>query len=272
LCIAETLLELAGRLLQAEEEIVMNEETVIPVEGPLPPVVVDAKPPRTRSPFDVEAIKKLALAESVAFAAQRPECSAPLLEREITAQQISTLLGDIQACRTKIAQAMSGHGLSKDATTIESDNKTLLLQKLSDIHSAALQKWSGKPTHRGDLDTYGIGQKLRDFSRPALETMVKGILQRVSTDALPGVNAAKIASLQSTFDAWKAADQSQTTHGTDAALLLAEAKKELKSITSRRIELQHAADGAFPHHSETLAPLRADFKLPKTRPYRAGKR
>ncbi len=250
----------------------MEEGAVIPVEGPLPPVVVDVKPPRSRSPFDVDALKKLALAESVARAAQRPACSAALLEREITAQQISTLLGDIHACQTKIARATSAQGARKDDTATESDQKTLLLQKLADIHSAALQKWSGKPAHRGDQDTYGIGQKLRDFSRPALETLVEGILQRIAADALPGVTPAKIASFQSTLAAWKSADQSQTTHGTDAALLLAEARKELKDITSRRIELQHAADGAFPHHDPNLAPLRAEFKLPKTRPYRAGKR
>ena len=252
----------------ADETKPITGETIVAPGETLPPVEVTKKPARTRSLFDVRLLKDLALAQSVARAAQRPECVGPLAARNVTPAQLAALLADALSCQDKFARVVSGHGQKTGSTASESSLHTTLLHRVTDAQTSATQAWSGKPERRGDLDAYGIGQPLKSFSRPNLETIVSGILQRIEADNLPGVTKDSIAALQSTFDAWKSADAAQTTQGTDAAQLLVEAKRELTLIKARRITVQIAADGAFPHYDKDNYPIRSDFGLPKSRPYR----
>ena len=67
-------------------------------------------PARRRSPFDKDALSLLADAESVARGAQRPECVAPLKEREISPAFVQTLLTDTLGCQAKLATVLSVHG------------------------------------------------------------------------------------------------------------------------------------------------------------------
>ncbi len=234
----------------------------------VPPVVAAKKPARTRAAFDTEAVKQLALTATIARTAQRPECAPRLAEREITAAFVTQLLTDEAACQAKIAQAANLRSTKKDTTTTERAAKKTLLERTTDIQSAASLKWSGQPAHKGDREAYGIGKPLRSLSRPNLETVLVGISQRLTTDTLPGITPAKITAFNDALAAWQATDISQTTQATDAAQLLIEAKAELESITERRLKLQRAADAAFPYYEKENAALRSEFGLPKTRPFR----
>ena len=251
------------------KENLLMADALLPTEGEAQSPVAEAKKPAaTRSLFDTQALTELALIESVARAAQRPECALPLAAEEITAAFAALLLTDTQATQAKFAQIVTLHGNTRDATSTESTHHTSLLQQLTGINSAALRKWGSTPAHKGDRDAYGIGKKLKDFSRPALETLVTGILQRIAADSLPGVTPTKIQALQSTFTAWKTADQEQTTHATDASQLLIEAKADLESLNARRRNIQLAADTIWPFSNSNNAPRRTAFGLPKTRPFR----
>ncbi|WP_395141133.1 hypothetical protein [Armatimonas sp.] len=239
----------------------MADETVTPI-------VAEKKPARARAAFDTQAVKQLALAAVVAHTAQRPECAAPLAEREITAAFVSQLLTDEAACQGKIAQASTLRATGKNTTATERTAKQTLLERTTDIQSAVMLQWSGQPAHKGDREAYGIGKPLRSLSRPNLETVLIGISQRLTTDTLPGITTAKVQAFQSALTAWQSTDISQSTHATDAAQLLIEAKADLASINARRLKLQLAADAAFPYYEKENAALRSEFGLPKTRPFR----
>ena len=265
---AETRIVFADTLSFPKENLSMA-DALLPTEGETQsPVAGAKKSAATRSLFDTQALKQLALTEYVAHAAQRPECVAPLAAEEITAVFVAQLLTDTQTTQAKFARIITLHGNTRGATATESTHHTSLLQQLTGLNSAALRKWGNTPAHKGDRDTYGIGKKLKDFSRPALETLVTGILQRVAADNLPGVTPTKIQALQATFTAWKTADQEQTTHATDATQLLTEAKAELESLNTRRRNIQLAADTIWPASDSNNAPIRTAFGLPKTRPFR----
>ncbi len=227
------------------------------------------KTARTRSLSDQEALTELALIASVAHAAQRPECVAPLAAEAISAAFVAQLLTDTQATQGKFAHVVTLHGNKQGASATEKSHHTALLKQLAALNSAALRKFKSAPAHKGDRDAYGIGQKLATLSRPTLELIVTGILQRIATDNLPGVTPAKITALQSVFTAWKTADQEQTTHTTDASQLLVEAKAELEDLKVRRREIQLAADTIWPFSDPNKNPIRTAFGLPKTRPFRA---
>lgn len=266
--IAEMLPALADNERFYEENLLMADE-LLPTSGETLTEVAETQPtPRTRALVDSRALTQLALTESIALAAQRPECVAPLAAEEITAAFVAQLLTDTRATQAKFARVISLHGNKRDSTATESTRHEDLLRQLTALNSAALRKWGSGPVHKGDRDAYGIGKKLKDFNRPALEVLVTGILQRIAADSLPGVTPAKIASLQTTYNAWKTADQSQTTHTTDASQILAEAKAELKDLTTRRQNIQLAADTIWPSSNSNNVPIRTAFGLPKTRPFR----
>jgi hypothetical protein len=265
---AEALPAHAENLLSDKENLSMADE-LLPTEGEALTTIAPTQPkPRTRSQVDTSALTQLALIELVAQTAQRPECVAPLAAEEITAAFVAQLLTDTHATQAKFARVITLYGSSKDATATEKVHHKDLLSQLTALNSAALRKWGTSPTHKGDRDTYGIGKKLGNLSRPMLETLVFGILQRVASDSLPGVTPAKIVALQSTYDAWKAADKSQATYLADTSQLLAEAKEDLKDLNTRRQNIQLAADIIWPSNIRSNAPLRTAFGIPKTRPFR----
>ena len=204
--VAEKQSAAAENLLFYEENLLMAEETVAGVAEAPVTATGEQKSPRTRSLSDQVLLKQLALIESVAHAAQRPECVAPLAAEEITAAFVATLLTDTQATQVKLARVVTLHGTKQGSTATEKSHHTDLLTQLTALGSAGLRKWGSGVEHKGDRDAYGIGQKLAVLSRPALESIVTGILQRIAADDLPGVTPAKIASLQTTYNAWKTAD------------------------------------------------------------------
>lgn len=246
----------------------MAEETVVSVVAGQPPAEAVSKPTRSRSAFDTATAKHLERTAAYCEAAQRPACAAPLAEREISVAFVSQLAQDTATCQSKLANAANLQSTKKDTTARERIAKKTLLERTTDIQTAAVQKWSGQPAHKGDREAYGIGKPLRSLSRAELETVAIGISQRLNIDTLPGITPARVQAFRDALTAWQSADTNQSGHTTDAAQLLIEVKAEFASITERRIKLQLAADSAFPYYDKENTALRAEFGLPKTRPFR----
>jgi hypothetical protein len=140
------------------------------------------------------------------------------------------------------------------------------VEGLRQIQAAASQKYRRDPNQSGRLADYHIGKSLTR-NRAQLAQAAEGILQQLEVDTLPGVTEADKALLRARRDAWNAADSAQAQHRAAALATREEARALLKSITDRRIELQYAAEAAYPRTRSESAPHRAEFALPANRPF-----
>ena len=87
---------------------------------------VTQKTARSRSLSDQEALTELALIASVAHAAQRHECVAPLATEAISVAFVAQLLTNTQATQGKFAHIVTLHGNKQGASATEKSHHTEL--------------------------------------------------------------------------------------------------------------------------------------------------
>src|SRR5947209_304837 len=200
-------------------------------------------------------------ANKIAAAALSVKCREALEARGITEVFIAGLLEKIDRCRQKSSEAMQQTILKENYTTEEGLAKKALLKALTEIQSAAKQKYArSNPVM---LPDYCIGKDL-DASRAALEQYSQNILERLgghaggghfasigsappsSCDTLPGITPEKIAALSTLRGKWMEAQSNQANSQALATSLRAERDALVQAITDKRIQIQFAAEAEWP--------------------------
>ena len=220
-----------------------------------------------RSALSTATLKELQVADTVAQAAQREPFVAKLTGVEIIPAFVATLRGDIATCHQTLDDAFDADQDHKGRTKSEGEKHKALIAFLRRIQAAASQKYSRDTESKHKLALYGIGTNLLD-SRATLAQYAPGILSHLAEESLPGLDAAFLAQAQQALTDWTNAESAQAGAQQTATQKRAEAQAQVKTITDRRIQIQYAIEGLYPHTDKDSAAARAAFLLPKTRPFR----
>lgn len=140
--------------------------------------------------------------------------------------------------------------------------RKVLLAKLHYVQSKARLKYIAKP---GVLPEYCIGTNI-DSSRVVLETAAANIINKLKSDTLPKVTAQHSLDLQSALDAYRKTKVEQIDQKGDVMTLRQQLSTLVESLSLRRRQLQHAADGDYPHTDPANAGVRSKLDLPADRP------
>ena len=141
-----------------------------------------------------------------------------------------------------------------------------VLAGMQEVQKAAKQKYAR--TNRIALGDYLVGEKLNG-NRPNLLQTSQTFLNKLASDTLPGITAAKVTKLRNLRKGWVESRIPQTENITAAQTARAELKTMLKSIEDRQVAVQLAADAEWPHTDEVNAAIRKEFGLSPRQPLRA---
>ena len=131
------------------------------------------------------------------------------------------------------------------------------------MQTAARQKYLF--TDPAKLGDFYIGQRITE-SRAVLDLSSEAIVSKATTDTLPGITTAFLTQLSNDRSEWKACTAAQSTEQGRAKTQRAERDTMVEGIQLRRIEIQFAADAAWPWSNPDNAGVRGEFKLPRNRP------
>jgi hypothetical protein len=137
------------------------------------------------------------------------------------------------------------------------------MRSLRQVQAAAKQKFLYTEPVR--LDDYLVGENI-ESSRPVLEQSSQAILTKAAADALPGINAAFITRVTNERTAYINSKTVQLTEGERAKAERVVRNECVASIQQRRIEIQFAANAAWPPGIAANAPIRTRFFLQANRP------
>ena len=239
---------------------------------PMTPIQVvplpETKAPRTRGNVNASQLAQLETAEKVARTAERAPYAAMLATREITAAQITALLLLIVQCRDSIATGVQSSANRATATREEATYRAQLISLLRQIQASANQKYARDPHQKPQLRAYWVGSGLA-VNRASLAESSHSILEKLQTDSLPGITAEFRESAHKTRQSWIDANQRQSSSLTAATHAREDTLRLLKIITDERLKIQFAIDAAYPVGAEGSEAIRAEFGIPKTRPFRA---
>src|SRR5436309_4540545 len=150
------------------------------------PEPLHAFPPSSlKRPRQVHALlnkaqaRELSKADKICAAALSRKHRAPLAARGISDGFVTGLIEVIHSCRQKSSEAMQQTILKENYTVEEKLAKKALLKAITEIQSAAKQKYArSNPVM---LQDYCIGKDL-DASRAALEQYSQNILEKLGGD------------------------------------------------------------------------------------------
>ena len=183
-------------------------------------------------------------------------------DQVITPAFLTTLGNDLKYIAQYTGGTVQAIVEGKLKTGDEETAKAALLGKIHYVHSKAKLKYAA---NRGVLPEYGIGTNI-DISRPILETAAANILTKLKTDTLPKITPQHVTDLQAALDAYRKTKVDQTGGKGDAITLRVKLAELVDSLALRRRQIQHAADGEFPHTDPGSAGPRSKLDLPPDRP------
>src|SRR5438105_13309804 len=170
--------------------------------------------------------QELNKAKKICAAALSPKYRAALEARGITESFVAGLALQIDLCRQRSSEAMQQTLLKENYTAEEGIAKRALLKSISEVQSAAKQKYARSSPVR--LQDFCVGKDL-DASRAALEQHSQNILERlggdpnaghcssvssttaasIAADTLPGITSEKVAALSVLRSKWMEVQSSQ---------------------------------------------------------------
>ena len=244
----------------------MNDEVVVtPVV--VPPVVteVEKKKRRSRDTLSVSQAAELEEADAVRRAAEKSAYAKVLTEHEIDATLVDRLKEKITGCRSTSADAAQSTTGRITATKDNTSTRSKMLLSVRSIQSAARQKYAD--TNPEVLKDYAVGVKLTNVSHATLSAHVAAILEKLTTDKLPGVTSEKIALLSERRDAWLESKGEQTGSQADATTRRSQRDELLSEARKLKRTIQFAAESAWPFGTDGVKGIREEFRLPSNRPY-----
>ena len=149
--------------------------------------------------------------------------------------------------------------------------KAALLAGIATTQRGALRTF--RSDQRARLGDFFIGEDL-DTNLPRLKTIAAAILDRLQPganntpplDVLKGVKAPDIAALATALGQLTAKDNAQGTALSAAKAERRTAEELIADIVAGRLDIQLAADQEWPWTTREHDVIRAQFKLPLTRP------
>ena len=238
----------------------MPDTTPTPAPQPDP----KKKAPRPRGLVNKAHEDAVSKTEKLIATAKKAAYAPTLAEREID-DAFVTVLGD--KCDT--ARGFMGQAVDKTTDKTGADKaevaaKTTLVGLAREVQRAAKQKYADdKPE---ELKDYGVGSNI-DQSRSTLEQTVTGMLEKLKTNALPGITPVKVAALDAALKAYKDTDTAQAGAQTDATGKRVSLDDLIASINKDRRKILFAVEAAWPCDNKANAPIRTEFGLTPDRPY-----
>jgi len=235
-------------------------------DNPTPAPTPAAKTPKHHGLLDKHQLAEISHTNTIYGVAGDPATFAKIQDDQIITADFMTKLGtDLQTMSQYTGGASEAVTDAKQETGAETTAKKVLLAKVHYIQSKAKVKYIG---NSNALAEYGIGTNI-DISRPALETAADNILNKLKTDTLPKIAAQHATDLKTASDTYKATKVTQVGGKGDAKDLRTKLTNMVVSLTLRRRQLQHDADGEFPYTDPASAGMRKKFDLPPTQPLNA---
>jgi len=235
--------------------------------GPAPAGENNDKPKKQKrgdgSGLNKKEIRELNLAESLVAVASKPERLTILEPHEIDAEFLGAITTGIKAARGQGSAAVQNDTGKEGATLNETEARQNLVIAMRQVQAAAKRKWARTQPHK--LDGYAVGKNI-DASRPVLEEHSAQFIETLNTsERPPSINTtfiAKLATARSDFMSYgneQGSKQSAASGARDAR------KQRVATVKDRRLELQYAADGAWPPGVPGNAAIRREFGLPPNR-------
>lgn len=242
----------------------MPDEPTPPPPAPEPPPG-PAVPKQSRGLLNQAQLESLTKAEQVTLAALKPVYAAKLAAGDIAGTFVELLKTDCGLARKKGGDAIQGTTGKESATATEAAAQKALMKAIQAIQSRARQKYFF--TDPDALTAYYIGTDRIDANRPMLEQVSQAIIEKLTTDTLPGVTAAQKTALADRRKDYVDANTAQTGAQSTATSARTDLEDMLKSITQRRMTIQFAADAEWPWHDPASAGVRKEFHLPPGGPF-----
>jgi len=200
----------------------------------------------------------------VIAAARKADYATALAGRDINAEFVNQLDADLAACKARIGKAVDLTNDIRAATQAESQAQSDLVAAIKEIQTAAKQKYGR--AGRQQVKDYLVGERL-DASRAALVQMADSIAEKLKSDTLPGITAAKVEGLKSLRDAYVAANAAQADAQSKATAERDAIEAAVQNIADRRVQIQFAAEAQWPSDAKANAPIRREFQIPTDRPF-----
>jgi hypothetical protein len=244
-------------------DVIASKDKVVGSEDNLASSEDKAKASRSVGLVSIAIVNNLESADTLVSLVKRAPHAEALAPFTITAAFLSELAADIAECRSLLGIVTDQKAERTVITKTEMTSKTALLMILQRVQSAALIESAGRP-----VSGWYIGTNLSVQSRAMLEQIAAAIADKLETHTPVGLPADMSVKVRAALTAWNTADADQGASLTSSKQRRATAMTIYNSINDRRYQILLAADAAYPHREKTNAPIRADFSIPKTRPYR----
>lgn len=223
----------------------------------------NAKKRRERSGLNKAEIRELNIAEDLAAVARRPAYLPVLNGHEIDADFLDVILNGIKAARGQGASATQNDTGKESATLNEAEARAALVIAMRQVQAAAKRKWAR--TQPEKLDDYAVNKNI-NASRPVLEEHSEQFITNLNTsERPPSINTTFITKLAAARAGFMSYGTEQGSKASAASGARAARKQLVATIKDRRLELQYAADGAWPPGTPGNAAIRREFGLPPNR-------
>ena len=231
-----------------------------------------AQPPRKpRGPFDQGKLDEIERTRDIIAAYRLPEHKQKLIDRDVTEAEVAALETNTNLAEAAITGGRSATVAKEQLTAEEGIAKAALLAGIATTQRGALRTF--RSDQRARLGDFFIGEDL-DTNLPRLKTIAAAILDRLQPganntpplDVLKGVKAPDIAALATALGQLTAKDNAQGTALSAAKAERRTAEELIADIVAGRLDIQLAADQEWPWTTREHDVIRAQFKLPLTRP------
>ncbi len=245
----------------------------MPVLAPPPPSAKSKSTEGHATPLNPLHFRELSRTQQICNAARQPANLAALQGHGVSPSLPNHLLDDVTLCRRKCIDALQHITVMANSARKATEAKRALLAAIAEVQAAAKSKYAG--TTRAALRDFGIGQKFGS-SHAALEEFSQRLIERLmgtasgAAETLPDITAGKISTIESLRSNWISARVAQGAAQTQAALLQAERDTLLHAIAEHRLQIQSAAETAWPSGDPANGETRRAFLLPPTRPLKAA--
>lgn len=240
--------------------------TITPTSAPNPDKPIPEKIKRTRYPglLDKRQLAEISTLNTlVSLINGDPGILARIGDDQIiTAAFLEGLDRDLRFVNQFASGAVQAVVSGLQTTAAETDARTILVQQIHYLQSKAKVKYAGNTRA---LLGYGIGTRI-NANRPTLEAAASTIIEQLKTDTLPKITAQHAADLQAALDTFRQRQVDQTGKKGDSTTLRRQVKTLVASLSQRRRQLQHAADGEYPYTDPNNAGIRHKCGLPVDRP------
>ena len=232
----------------------------------------EKKPRKPRGPFDQGKVDELELTRDIITAYRKPEHKQTLIDkRDVLEADVNALEATANLAESKITGGHAATVAKEQLTAEEAIAKAALLAGIATTQRGALRTF--RSDQRARLEDYFIGEDL-DTNLPRLKTIALTILGKLQpgpnntppADVLKGVKAPDIQALADALAVLTAKDNAQGAAQVVASGERRTADELIADITAARLDIQLAADQEWPWTTRQFDVIRAQFKLPLTRP------